>query len=152
MTRMTRRRRRRRRAQCGRSPSKRRKGERRLGGRENKSQNRNSRLLRQHQAQLLDQKQKSRKVAVKVKLRTAARKKVVARRESSQSEGLQAPPVKVMRNRRTRSGQGSNGELTRERKHSQANPGSPTPCTVPTTQMTSKSTGGCTSATGRRTA
>merc|ERR1712192_72708 len=102
-------------------------------------------------AQLLDQKQK-RKVAVKVKLRTVAQKKVVARREKYQNEVLQALPVRVMRSRRTKNGPGSNGELTRERKHSQANPGSPTLCTVPTTQMTSKSTGGCTSATGRRTA
>merc|ERR1712192_275007 len=92
-----------------------------------------------------------RKVAVKVKLRTVARKKVVARREKYQSEVLQALPVR-MRSRRIKSGPGSSEELTKERKHSQANPGSPTPCTVPTTQMTSKSTGGCTSATGRRTA
>merc|ERR1712181_191533 len=80
------------------------------------------------------------------------RRKVVARREKYQSEVLQALPVRVMRSRRTKSGPGSNEVLTRERKHSQANPGSPTPCTVPTTQMTSKSTGGCTSATGRLTA
>merc|ERR1711997_1143817 len=79
------------------------------------------------------------------------KKKGGARREG-QNGVLQARPVKVMRSKRTRSGQGSSEELTSERKHSQANRESPTLYTVPTSQMTSKSTGGCTSATGRRTA
>merc|ERR1712192_327967 len=137
-------------------PQQKKKGGKKAGGKgeQKPKQKQKRRMTRSGQAikGRLDQTGGERKVAVKVKLRTVARKKVVARRESSQSEVRQAPPVKAMRNRRTRSGPGSSEELTRERKHSQENLGSLTPCTVPTTQMTSKSTGGCTSVTVRRTA
>merc|ERR1712200_282247 len=87
-----------------------------------------------------------RKVAVRVRLRRVVRKTAAVRREA-QSVALQALPVKVMRSRRTKSGPGSSEGLTSARKHSQENRGFLTLSTALTSQTTSKSTGGFTSAT-----